>query len=262
MPPKPSLGFAIITLNEESHIKQCIESIPSGFPVVVVDSGSQDQTTSIAAALGAQITEHKFTNYSEQKNFAASLLNTDWVFSLDADEVLSHELRTYIESNAISSLFAQSDGLKVARHLKFLGRTLKYGRSRDFPLKIFRRNLGQFQGTIHEQITFNHPARISYIPSGWLLHDSFENLEDYFKKFNHYTSIMATQRARKTKLSRLLTAVFRPWWEFFYRYFIRLGLLDGFPGYTYALISSLYAFTKYAKSIESHPENSLEPNKS
>lgn len=256
---QPSIGFAIITLNEASHIRKCIQSVPAGIPIVVVDSGSVDATREIAAAMGAKVIQRAFQDYSDQKNHAASLLGTDWVFSLDADETLSPGLLRLFNGRGADSILGDCWAVRVERRLHFMGRTLRFGRSRDYPVRLYRPDQARFVGAIHEQV---RPLRgtdgpdwprgkIKTITAGFLLHESYDDLEDYFQKFNRYTTAMAEQRSADPASLNLTATVFRPWWEFFSRYFIKGGILDGFPGYTYALISSLYAFTKYAKAIES-----------
>ena len=85
----------------------------------------------------------------------------------------------------------------------------------------------------------------------WILHFSYEDLTDYFEKFNRYTSRIAEQRPMgKLNPAAFVAHVIRPFFEFGSRYILRLGFLDGYPGYCYALLSSLYAFVKYAKRIE------------
>src|SRR5688572_9236853 len=87
------LSVVVITLNEEKHLKNCLQSLPQGSEVVVLDSGSSDQTVAIARSFGARVEQRPFTTYSEQKNAALALATRGWVFSIDADEVMDASLR-------------------------------------------------------------------------------------------------------------------------------------------------------------------------
>ena len=108
--------------------------------------------------------------------------------------------------------------------------------------------MANFQGEIHEKLIVENNA-VSSIP-GELLHYSYRDITDYFNRFNRYTSEIAKDRFDNNKKVNFLGHIFRPWFEFISRYFIRLGFLDGYAGYSYALFSSLYTYTKYAKYYE------------
>ena len=104
-------------------------------------------------------------------------------------------------------------------------------------------------GAIHEgvKLASGGPALLKGIK---LYHYSYADLSDYFKRFNRYTSAIAENHRDHGRRVPILSHVVRPWIEFISRYFLRLGFLDGYPGYTYALVSSLYAYIKYAKLKE------------
>ncbi len=245
--PSTRVGFAIITLNEEVQISQCLESLPPGFIALVVDSGSQDQTQAKATAHGAKVIHRSFTTYADQRNFAAKTLGTEWVFFVDADETLSPILRDWILSPAFAVTLDKYQAVRIHRRLYFMGRLLRFGKSQDAPIKAYKTELGSYTGEIHEKLVFQQPVSIACPRQGYLLHRSYRDLDDYFTKFNRYTHLMA--KARGPEHNKIAVSL-RPWWEFFSRYFLRLGMLDGFPGYSYALLSSLYAFVKYAKALE------------
>jgi hypothetical protein len=139
---------------------------------------------------------------------------------------------------------------RVNRRLVFLDRELRYGKSADDPVRLFTREAGAFSGAIHESFVPRSGVTIGKISGGHLKHYSYKNLTDYFERFNRYTSRIAENHASKNRDPNFTSHVLRPWFEFMARYFFRLGFLDGYPGYTYALISSLYTFIKYAKLFE------------
>ncbi len=243
-----NLSIAIITLNEEKRIKQCLQSLPRGSEVCVLDSGSTDGTRSLAESLGARVETRKFTNYAEQKNAAIAMTKRPWVLSLDADEVLDLTLRDAVRDVCGQTNVAEA-GFKVRRKLIFMGRQLRFGKSSDEPLRLFRRDLGRFDSEIHERVVLKSGS-VGVLP-GELLHYSYDDLTDYFGRFNDYTTRVAVNHKRLGRpMPYLPLHLLRPWSEFVSRYVFRLGILDGYPGYTYALLSSLYTYVKYAKLKE------------
>lgn len=243
-----NLSVVIISLNEEARLGACLDSLPPGAEIVVLDSGSTDGTVALARAQGARVETRAFTNYGDQKNAAILLATRPWILSVDADEVLSRDLCLEIVdvTEGPSRRFA---GYRVRRKLVFMGRKLRFGKSSDRPLRLFQRGQGHFQSAIHEHLDLGQ-RKVGEL-RGELLHYSYADLTDYFHRFNIYTSRIAENHAHTRPLKPpFLAHVARPWVEFVMRYFIRLGFLDGYPGYTYALISSLYAFVKYAKGRE------------
>ncbi len=240
----PHLSVVIITLNEERRIAACLQSLPSEAEVVVLDSGSTDRTCQVAAALGAKVATRTFTNYAEQKNAAVALATRPWVLSLDADEVVD----TVLAQDLARATAAAGEGpsaYRLRRQLVFLGRPMRFGKTVDHPLRLFRRGAGTFEAAIHERfvVTAGTTSRLR----GSLLHTSYENLTDYFQRFNTYTTKIAENHLRSGAGAPALPGhLLRPWFEFLSRYVLRLGFLDGYAGYTYALVSSLYAYIKYA----------------
>lgn len=242
------LSIVLITLNEEQNIKRCLESCPSGAEIIVLDSGSSDGTVELAKSLGAQVYHRAFTDYSEQKNVALTYATRKWVLSLDADEVLDSALAQSIKEIVGEKSSNGYCGFRIRRQLVFMNRRLRYGRTVDFPLRLFLKDEVCFEGSIHEKARVNGPTGTLF--SGSLTHYSYANLSDYFSRFNNYTSKIAANHFRngvKVSRSRL---ILRPWYTFVDRYIFRLGFLDGYPGYCFALLSCFYAFVKYAKLYE------------
>ena len=210
-----------------------------------MDSGSTDRTEEIAKEFGAKFSVREFDNYASQKNYAIGQASNEWIFSIDADEELTPELRDAIVA-AITS--GDSDAYSVKRRLIFQGRQLNYGRSRDSIVRLFRKAKGRFESPIHERLVID--GQTGSIRTGEILHYSYKNLEDYFSRFNRYTGQIAKKHFESNKSVNGFMLFLRPWVEFVYRYFIRLGFLDGREGYTYALLSSFYTYVKYAKLQE------------
>jgi glycosyltransferase involved in cell wall biosynthesis len=250
----PDLSITIVTLNEERNLDRCISSLPPGAEIIVLDSGSTDKTKAIAARHGAKVFERAFTNYAEQHNAACALAGRGWILSIDADEEMDEDLRRAVLEAVAQPFDAKSPGAvsawRIDRRLVFMGRLMRWGKTADQPIRMFRRELGRFVGEVHEVVQVE-VGRTTALGRGQLHHYSYADLSDYFQRFNRYTSMIADKHrgAGRDSVSTFLHVI-RPWFEFLYRYIIRLGFLDGYPGYCYALLSSIYAFVKYAKLRE------------
>lgn len=240
--PIHTLSIVMIALNEADRLPACLAALPAGIELIVLDSGSTDRTVEIAKAYGATVSQRPFDNYAAQRNAALALATRDWIFSLDADECITSELATQLTH--LAQLPPEVTGLTVPRSLVFMGRVMRFGRTQDEPLRVFRRNVGQFINPIHETVVLSHGT--TQRAQGRLLHYSYRDLSDYLARLNRYTSAIAENKSKHVSWLHVL----RPWQEFCTRYFLRLGFLDGYPGYTYAWLSSLYAYMKYAKRWE------------
>jgi glycosyltransferase involved in cell wall biosynthesis len=245
------LSVVIITFNEQDNISRCIGSLPQGAEVIVLDSHSTDQTTEIALSLGAKVYQNRFETYSKQKNLACSYATRSWILSIDADEQLDEGLRRSLEQIHVEGAVHEPGLLayRVKRKLVFMGKVMSHGRSTDYPIRLFKKGSCSFVGAIHERLDVP-AAQIGKWRAGTLYHYSYKDLTDYFNRFNKYTTSIAMEHFIAGKSFRLAAHLLRPWFEFFYRYVIRLGFLDGYAGYTYALVSSLYTYMKYAKLYE------------
>ena len=245
-----NLAVVIITLNEQERLGLCLGALPAGVEIIVLDSGSSDRTCAIAASHGAHVATRAFTNFAEQKNFAIDMATRPWVLSLDADEVLDAQAIAALPGLTAAAEVAKNGfvAYRLRRRLVFLGRPLHFGKAVDRPIRLFRRGSACFVSDIHEGLVVD--GRVGQLP-GEARHFSYADLTDYFRRFNDYTSRVADNHRRMGRAQPFgLVHWLRPWFEFFYRYVVRLGFLDGYPGYVYALISSLYTFIKYAKLKE------------
>lgn len=245
-----SLGCAIITLNEEHTIEQVLKSVSFCDEVVVVDSGSSDETVEIAKKYTDKVYFHEWSGYGKQKNFAISKLNTDWVLSVDADEVVTKELAKEIKQTLTNT---DSNAFLLNIQLIFMGKKLRFGGTYpDYHLRLFKKDGFRFEeAEVHEGIkTSNSMDRLKYP----ILHYSYKNIEDYLNKFNRYTSLIANAHCAKGRSVSRLFPFLRMFFEMFKRFVIKGAFLDGYEGSVYAVLSSLYAFVKYVKLIEKNGE--------
>ncbi|HZQ62150.1 MAG TPA: glycosyltransferase family 2 protein [Casimicrobiaceae bacterium] len=245
------LTLCVITRDAASDLALCLGSVPFADEVLVVDSGSRDDTVELARRLGARVVEHAWPGFGPQKNFAIANAHNDWVLCLDADERLSPELAARVRDVLSQPQAPAASGYTMARRNRFLGRWLKHGEGYpDWNLRLFDRRRGRWSDdAVHEHVLVDGPVQRL---RGDLLHASAESLENYLDKQNRYTTLQAQAlhaRGERPRLSRMLLS---PLVRFVRFYFFRLGFLDGIPGLVHIVIGCGNSFMKYAKLRELH----------
>ena len=230
------ISVIIITLNEESNIKRCLESVRQFDEIIIVDSGSTDQTIDIAQKLGARVIHKDWLGFGPQKQYAVNQANHDWILSIDADEYLSIEL---ISEISILNLENPTIAFEINRRSFFLGKEIKHsGWNPDYVTRIFNRNNCKFTNDlVHEKVIgFNKSTKLF----GLMFHNTYTSLDQVEKKTKQYGSI--GQQTRKKKKNAILSAA----WAFFRTYFIKLGFLDGISGFRIATMNARSTFIKYS----------------
>ena len=238
------LSACLITLNEEKNLSRVLSSL-SGIvdEIVVVDAGSSDGTERIAREHGAAFFVRKWTNYEEQKNFAAASASNDWILSLDADEELSEALKTSIL--AWKEREPEFRVYEMARRAWYLGGWIKHsGWYPDYQRRLFRRDAAQFSGIIHESLRFEGQAgRLN----GDLLHYTVQSFAEHEAKVERYASLAAQQLYLAGKRSWRPAILFATPWSWFQNYFLRGGFLDGYRGALIAQMAARAVRLKYRK---------------
>jgi len=239
---KLPISAFIITLNEEKNIARCLQSLAFCQEIIVVDSGSTDLTRKIAEEMGASVYINEFRGYKEQKQFALNLCTNEWVLSLDADERVSEDLYNFIANNDFQT--SEIDGYEVRRLHRFLGQWIHHsGLYPDYKLRLFRRSKGQLVGErIHEVIEVQGKTEKLKLD---ILHHSWADIKEYFVTQIQYAAKVAENKFDRGQRVSFLTAFVRAKWTFFYRYFFRLGFLDGSAGLIIALGASIATAYKY-----------------
>ena len=244
MPNK--ISCVIITFNEEENIHRALNSVKWCDEIIVVDSGSTDKTIEICKEFNCQIYTKEFNGYGEQKRYAVSLAHNDWILSIDADEVVSDELYDEIK-NIFNDDEIKFNGFFLPRSLIFLGKHFKYGReSKEYYLRLFDKNYGNFSSDkVHERVKLTGDTQKL---NGTLQHYSYTNIEQYFNKFNSYTSKAAQVLFDEGNKGRNVVTIVLGFPVYFFKnYFIYRNFLNGMQGFLWALFSSLYPVIKYFK---------------
>ena len=237
------LSVTIITLNEERRIGKCIKSASFADEIVVVDSGSRDRTVEIAEQAGARVIQQEWLGYGRQKQFAVEQATNEWVLCLDADEWLSPELSQSIQSVLEHPEFS---AYQFPRRNRFMGRWLRHGEGYpDWSLRLFDRNHAHWsEDEVHEKVVPD--GEIGKV-SGDLMHESEETIQQYLAKQDRYTTLQTQRLKADGKRGSAIKMVLSPMFRFIKFYFIRLGVLDGFPGLIHILIGCRNSFTKQIK---------------
>lgn len=238
------ISAVIIAFNEEEKIARAIESVKWADEILVVDSESTDRTREISADLGARVVIQKWLGFSKQKQFATDAALNDWIFSLDADEIVSDELKNEIlQLNDSPNNLA--DGYKIPRLSFYLDRPIRHsGWYPDWQLRFFNRQKGKWKDVvIHESFQVN--GKIDKL-KGDLLHYSVENAAHHHRMIGErYAPLAAEQmfaRGKRTSPLKISTVGLT---TFFQTYFLKLGFLDGLAGFSIARFAAHHAFLKH-----------------
>lgn len=240
------ISATIVTLNEERNIARAIESLRCADEVLVVDSGSTDQTREIALRHGARVLEEPWRGYAGQKNYAAECACFDWVLCIDADEVIDKQLEA--EIIALKQNGAVKDGYSFPRRAQYLGRWIRHsGWYPDRKVRLYDRRKAKWKGEyVHESVRVE--GTVGEL-QGDLLHFTCQSLSQHLRTLDRYTSLAAQELvARGTRVGLWRLAVDPPW-TWFRTYVLQLGFLDGPQGLAIAWMAGLYTFLKYAKAM-------------
>jgi glycosyltransferase involved in cell wall biosynthesis len=243
----PRVTVTIITLDEAAHIADAIDSAAWADEIVVVDSGSADDTVAIARSKGATTETRAWTGYVDQKNFAASLASNDWIFSLDADERIPPALAS--EIRALLATEPPRSGYRVPRVTYHLGRWV---RTTDFypdhQMRLYDRRKGRWQGRyVHESVTVDGSSGQL---TGELEHYSYRDLSDHLDRINAYTTLAARQMYESGRRAHAVDLLVHPAAAFLRNYVLRRGILDGTAGLTLSIVNAYSVFLKFAKLWE------------
>ena len=240
-------SVVIITFNEAANLPRCLAAL-SGLgadDVLVLDSGSTDDTRAIAAAWGARVEVQPFLGYVGQKNRATDLARHDHVLQLDADEVLTDALKLEIRHHLAHW---HHPAYALPRLTNYCGTWVRHGGwYPDWQTRLYDRRHGRWHGELlHERYETRGGAPATRLRAD-LLHYSYPSLSDHWRQLDRFTTLGAAQLHQQGKRATWAHLLLKPGWKFVHGYFLRRGLLDGFAGLAIAVLSSGGVFLKYAK---------------
>ena len=259
MRPDPLKISACVTAgNEEGKIAACLASLAWCDEVIVVDSFSQDKTYEISRQFTPRVYQHVWEGYIAQKNFIRTLVTCPWILFVDADEVVSDELRAEIEREFEQGP-GETVGYRFPRMVFYLGKWIRHGEwYPDIKLRLFRKDRGHSAGQEpHDRVVVDGPVKNLRAP---LYHFTYDNLADHINTINRFSSISAGEKFSRGGKFRWCDLIVRPPFRFFKSYVIKRGFLDGRQGFIIALMSAFGVFVKYAKLLELWIQHRLPKN--
>jgi len=238
-----NISAVIITKNEEKNLPACLDSLTWADEIVIVDSGSIDNTLETAYRYGCKVKQSDWLGFGRTKQLAVNSAKNDWVLSIDADEILTKELIEHLKEIDLSS---DTRGYRIKRSSFYLGKKIKYsGWQRDYPLRLFNRRFGSFnENDVHESVQLT--GSTGYIEFE-MLHYTYPDLQTHLEKINFYSTLSAGSMFDKGRSISLAGIFVRTIVKFFKMYFINLGFMDGRCGLLLAVNSSYGIFIKYGK---------------
>lgn len=239
------LSVIVIVKDEEANLRRCLHSVKWADEIVVLDSGSSDNSLTVAKEFTDKAYSTDWQGYGIQKQRALERATGDWVLNLDADESVSEDLK-----QAICTAMTQdkADAYRIPILLNFYGRPLYYSWSPKRHVRLFKRQGACYSDNlIHEAVLLPPQTRIGKLKQA-IQHHSFQDLSHALYKMNRYSSYSATMRKRHRSVGFIKT-VLGSWWMFFRCYFIQGGFLEGRDGFLLAVLSAQGSFYRGIKMI-------------
>lgn len=244
-----NLSVGLITFNEEKDLPRTLDAIKDiADEIVIVDNGSTDKTIDIARSYGTHVYTEDWKGFGDQKNSVIEKCKGKWILLIDADEEITPSLKNEIKE-IISS---EKNKFKIYK-LKFttvcFGKNIRHGGwSNFYRVRLFMNGFGKYDSKkVHETFLTSEPIGMT---KGYINHYTYESLQDYFGKFNEYTTKLAKQYLERGKSKSVLNMYFSSCFNFIKTYFLKLGFLDGYEGYLLSKLGAMYVLIKYSKLRE------------
>ncbi len=243
-----ALSIVIVCKNEADIIGQTLRSLQGVTDdIIVYDTGSTDTTIEIVKQFSVQLHQGGWEGFGKTKNKANALAKYDWILSLDADEAIDEELKRSLLNQGL-----HYEKVYEIKYKNFLGdKYLKHGEwGNDKHTRLFNRTVINWNDApVHEQLVI--PAgTITHMLSGYVLHRTMKDINDYALKMVNYAMLNAEKYYRQGKQASWFKMRLAPGFSFFNHYILRAGFLDGHAGYVCARMTAYYTFLKYARLKE------------
>lgn len=245
---KSPISVFIVTLNEENNIQRAIRSVSFADEVIVVDSGSSDNTVALAESLGAKVIFNEWPGYAKQKQFAMQLCKHDWVLNLDADEEVTKALADKYQELVNQEQYAS---VRCTRDDLFIGLKMSSWTKKPNNNRLYRKSLSNFDTSrfVHESADVD--GKEIFIKES-LTHYGYGSIEVLTDKNNQYSSLKAQEKFSKNKYYSLVKLITIFPLIFIKEYIFQRKLFSGVRGFTLSIMLAYYAFIKEAKLYELH----------
>ena len=246
------ISATIITFNEAQKVEKCLQSLVGvADEIIVVDSYSSDETASICAGYPVRFIKKTFDGYIAQKNYAVSQASHDYILSLDADEMLSEELKASIL--AVKAGWGDNDGYAFNRFNNYCGKWIHFcGWYPDRKIRLWDRRKAAWGGEDpHDKVELSS-KRVKRL-RGDLLHFAYLTVDEHLRQMHRFAEIAAKAKYRNGKRPIfIIHVVLNPMFKFFRKYLLQLGFLDGYYGFVFCATTSALNFYKYLRLYEYH----------
>ena len=244
---KNKISITIRTFNEEKNIRECLESVNWADEIVVVDSNSTDSTVAIARGYTGNIITQKWLGHIEQSQFATDQTTNTWVLHMDADERVTPELRD--EIMALDLDRSPCDAYEMPRRHFFMQQWIDHSAwYPDYKIRLFRKDRCRWGGYApHDEVKVKGLKKKL---RNEIQHYIYLDIAHFAATKNKYSSLTAADHFKHGRRARIIDFTLRPLYAFLYRYFVRLGIADGIPGFTISVMEAHAVFMKYIKLYE------------
>lgn len=240
----PKITGLIITLNEEQNIAEVIKNIYFVDEIIVLDSYSIDKTVEIAQSFDkVKVYQNKFENFTDQRNLALDYATHNWILFLDADERLTPELKAEIFETV------QQDNTAAAyyfyRKFMFKDKPLHFsGWQTDKNIRLFKKDAARYskERLVHEILRVKGRTRVM---KHKLIHYSYIDYDSYKQKMKSYARLKAKELYMKDVKPNFFHFYIKPSYKFFYKFIIRLGILDGKRGFIICYLNAYSVYCRY-----------------
>jgi len=240
-----TITAVVLTKNEEKNIADCLSSLSWCDQIIVIDDESTDKTVEIAKKYKAQVYSHPMKHgFAEQRNFALSVVDGEWVFFLDADERVPLPLHFEILGNITNSM--QNFTAYRLRRVDYLwGKKLRFGETRKAQfIRLAKKTSGKWVGNVHE--TWRCGGPVGILQSA-IEHYPHQSIREFLAEVNHYTTLRAHELFEKKVTVTKAKLITYPFGKFLMNYLVKQGFRDGIPGIILALMMSFHSFLVRAK---------------
>ncbi|MCQ9120477.1 glycosyltransferase [Rodentibacter pneumotropicus] len=243
----PTISVAMIVKNEAQDLALCLDTVKDWVnEIVILDSGSSDNTKEIALSYGAKFYENiDWPGFGKQRQIAQQYVTSDYVFWLDADERVTPELRQSIQRAVQQN--HENTVFEVPRISEVFGRKIRHsGWYPDYVVRLYRTDYAGYNDSlVHEKVCYPSNTRVEKL-TGDLEHFTYKNLHHYLVKSAAYAKSWADQRQARDKKATLWQGISHGISCFMKMYFLKAGFLDGKQGFLLAVLSAHSTFVKYA----------------
>ncbi|KGI76667.1 glycosyltransferase family 2 protein [Oleiagrimonas soli] len=246
MPAREPLSVVIITYNNADTLERCLREVDWADDLMVLDSGSSDETVAIARRHGARVATHPFDDYGPQKQRAIDMALHDWVLNLDADEILSPGTRGVIEQALVAPTVA---GYRLPRRERMFWGVQHRNSHRNGHLRLFdRRRGGMNHVEVHAAVEVDGPVRTLHAAD--FINDGDADIAARVEKINRYSSGLVANKLRRRQRFTGVRMVLYPPVFFLRQYLFKRYFLSGWAGFVASATGAFYVFLKYAKLYE------------